>query len=46
MTLDLAYTLVLMMDRMVNNSRAVGVLPLDFQDRLSHVVAMSWGYKF
>lgn len=46
MTLDLAYTMVLMMDRTVNNSRAAGVLPSDFQGRLSHVVAMSVGYKF
>jgi long-chain fatty acid transport protein len=46
MTLDLAYTMVLMMDRTVTNSQALGVLPSDFQGRLSHVVAMSWGYKF
>ncbi len=46
MTLDLAYTMVLMMDRTVNNSRAAGVLPSDFQGRLSHVVGLSWGYKF
>jgi long-chain fatty acid transport protein len=46
MTLDLAYTMVLMMDRTVNNSRATGVLPSDFQGRLSHVVVMSVGYKF
>jgi len=46
MTLDLAYTMVLMMDRTVNNSRAAGVLASDFQGRLSHVVVMSVGYKF
>lgn len=46
MTLDLGYIMVLMMDRTVNNSRAVGVLPSDFQGRLSHVVAMSLSYKF
>jgi len=46
MTLDLAYTMVLMMDRTVNNSQALGVLPSDFQGRRSHVVVMSWGYKF
>ena len=46
MTLDLAYTMVLMMDRTVNNSRAAGVLPSDYQGRLSHVVVMSLGYKF
>jgi long-chain fatty acid transport protein len=46
MTLDLAYTMVLMMDRTVNNSQALGVLPSDFQGRLSHVVGMSLGYKF
>ncbi|MEJ2672511.1 MAG: outer membrane protein transport protein [Deltaproteobacteria bacterium] len=45
-TLDLAYTLVLMMNRTVTNSRAVGVLPSTFQGRLSHVVVMSLGYKF
>jgi long-chain fatty acid transport protein len=46
MTLDLAYTMVLMMDRTVNHSRATGVLPSDFQGRLSHVVGISFGYKF
>jgi long-chain fatty acid transport protein len=46
MTLDLAYTMVVMMDRTVNNSQATGVLPADFQGRLSHVVVMSLGYKF
>ncbi len=46
MTLDLAYTMVLMMDRTVNNSRATGVLASDFQGRLSHAVVMSVGYKF
>jgi long-chain fatty acid transport protein len=45
-TLDLAYTMVLMMNRTVNNSQAAGVLPSDFQGRLSHVVVMSLGYKF
>jgi long-chain fatty acid transport protein len=45
-TLDLAYIMVLMMDRTVNNSQAAGVLPSDFQGRLSHVVSMSVGYKF
>ncbi|MFA5111872.1 MAG: hypothetical protein WC443_10735 [Desulfobaccales bacterium] len=40
------YTMMLMMDRTVYNSRAVGVLPSDFQGRLSHVVVMSLGYKF
>jgi len=46
MTLDLAYTMVLMMDRTVKNSQAIGVLPSDFQGRRSHVVGMSWGHKF
>jgi long-chain fatty acid transport protein len=46
MTLDLAYGMVLMMDRTVNNSQAIGVLPSDYKGRLSHVVVMSWGYKF
>jgi long-subunit fatty acid transport protein len=46
MTLDLAYTLVLMMDRTVNNSRATGVLPSDYQGRLSHVVVLSLSYKY
>ena len=45
-SLDLAYVMVLMPDRTVNNSRGVGVLPSDFQGRLSHVVVMSLGYKF
>jgi long-chain fatty acid transport protein len=46
MTLDLAYSMVLMMDRTVNNSQATGVLPSDYQGRLSHVVVLSLGYKF
>jgi long-chain fatty acid transport protein len=46
MTLDLAYAMVVMMDRTVNNSRATGVLPSDFQGRLSHVAVLSLGYKF
>jgi long-chain fatty acid transport protein len=46
MTLDLAYVMVLMMDRTVNNSRTTGVVPSDFQGRLSHVVVMSLAYKF
>jgi long-chain fatty acid transport protein len=45
-TVDLAYVMVLMMDRTVNNSQATGVLPSDFQGRLSHVVTMSLSYKF
>ncbi len=44
-SLDLAYIMVLMMDHSVNNSRATGVLPSDYQGRLSHVVVMSLGYK-
>ncbi len=46
MTMDLAYTFVYMPDRTVNNSQAAGVLPSDFQGRLSHVVVLSLGYKF
>jgi long-chain fatty acid transport protein len=46
MSLDLAYTLVVMMNRTVNKSRAIGVLPSDYEGRLSHVVVMSVGYKF
>lgn len=46
MTLDLSYAMVLMMDRTVSNSRATGVLPSDYQGRLSHVVGMSLTYKF
>lgn len=46
MTMDLAYTLVYMPDRTVNNSLAAGVLPSTFQGRLSHVVVCSLGYKF
>jgi long-chain fatty acid transport protein len=45
-TLDLAYVMVLMMDRNVTYSRAAGVLPADFQGRLSHVAGMSVSYKF
>jgi long-chain fatty acid transport protein len=46
MTLDLAYVMVLIPDRTIKNSQAVGVLPSDYQDRLSHVLVMSVGYKF
>ncbi len=46
LTLDLAYTLVVMPDRTVNTSLATGVLPSDFQGRLSHVIVSSLGYKF
>jgi long-chain fatty acid transport protein len=45
-TLDLSYVMVLMMDRTVSYSRGVGVLPADFQGRLSHVAGMSLSYKF
>jgi long-chain fatty acid transport protein len=45
-TLDLAYTLVYIPDRFVNSSAAVGVLPSTFQNRLSHVIVLSLGYKF
>ncbi|MCX5892318.1 MAG: OmpP1/FadL family transporter [Deltaproteobacteria bacterium] len=46
LTMDLAYTLVVMPDRTVNTSLATGVLPSDFQGRLSHVIVCSLGYKF
>jgi long-chain fatty acid transport protein len=46
MTLDLAYTMVLIPNQTVNNSQAAGALPSDYQGRLSHVVVMSLGYKF
>jgi len=46
MTLDLAYTMVLIPDQTVNSSQAAGVLPSDYQGRLSHVVVMSVSYKF
>jgi long-chain fatty acid transport protein len=46
MTIDVAYTLVLMADRTVNTSLAAGVLPSDFQGRQSHVIVASLGYKF
>ena len=45
-TLDLAYTLVYIPDRFVNSSAAIGVLPSTFQNRLSHVIVCSLGYKF
>jgi long-chain fatty acid transport protein len=45
-TLDLAYTLVYIPDRYVNSSAALGVLPSNFQNRLSHVIGFSLGYKF
>lgn len=46
LTVDLAYTLVFMPDRTVNTSVAFGVLPSDFQGRLSHVIVSSLSYKF
>lgn len=46
MTIDLAYTLVLMPDRTVNTSSAAGVLPSDFQGRRAHEIVASLGYKF
>jgi long-chain fatty acid transport protein len=46
MTLDLAYTAVFIPDRTVNDSLAKGVVPSDFQGRLSHVIVLSLGYKF
>jgi long-chain fatty acid transport protein len=46
MTIDLAYSLVYMPERTVNNSIAPGVLPSTFQGRLNHVVVFSLGYKF
>jgi long-chain fatty acid transport protein len=46
MTMDLAYTLVYIPDRFVNSSAATGVLPSTFQNRLSHVIVFSLGYKY
>ncbi len=46
MTIDLAYSLVYMPERTVNNSLATGVLPSTFQGRLNNVVVLSLGYKF
>lgn len=46
MTIDLAYSLVYMPERTVNNSLATGVLPSTFQGRLNSVVVFSLGYKF
>jgi long-chain fatty acid transport protein len=45
-TVDLAYTLVFIPNHTVNDSLATGVLPSDFQARLSHVIGMSFSYKF
>jgi long-chain fatty acid transport protein len=45
-TLDLAYVMVVIPDHTIKNSQAAGVLPSDYQDRLSHVLVMSVGYKF
>ncbi len=45
LTMDLAYTLVYMPNRYVNSSSAIGVLPSNFRDRLSHVFVLSLGYK-
>jgi long-chain fatty acid transport protein len=46
MTMDLAYTLVYIPNRLVNSSVATGVLPSNFQNRLSHVIVFSLGYKY
>ncbi|MCL4503301.1 MAG: outer membrane protein transport protein [Deltaproteobacteria bacterium] len=46
MTLDLAYYLVYMPSRTVNNSQALGVLPTSFEGRVSHALVLSMGYKF
>jgi long-chain fatty acid transport protein len=46
MTMDLAYYLVYMPSRTVNNSQTVGVLPSTFEGRVSHAIVLSLGYKF
>jgi long-chain fatty acid transport protein len=46
MTIDLAYSLVYMPDRTVNNSQTIGVLPSTYRDRLHQEVILSLGYKF
>jgi long-chain fatty acid transport protein len=46
MTMDLAYSLVVMPDRTVTTSLATGVLPSTYQGRLSHAIVCSLGYKF
>lgn len=46
MTIDLAYSLVVMPDRTVTSSLATGVLPSTYQGRLSHAIVCSLGYKF
>jgi long-chain fatty acid transport protein len=46
MTLDLAYSLVYMPSRTVDNSQAFGVLPSTYQDRLQQEFVVSLGYKF
>ncbi len=46
MTVDLAYYLVYMPSRTVNNSQAIGVLPSTYEGRISHAIVLSLGYKF
>ena len=45
-TLDLAYSLVYMPDRTVNNSQTAGVFPSTYRDRLNQEFIFSLGYKF
>jgi long-chain fatty acid transport protein len=46
MTIDLAYIFVYAPDRYVNSSKAFGVLPATFQNRLTNALTVSLGYKF
>jgi long-chain fatty acid transport protein len=46
MTMDLTYYLVYMPDHTVNDSLAPGVLPSTYENRVSHAIVVSMGYKF
>ncbi|MDD2904001.1 MAG: OmpP1/FadL family transporter [Syntrophales bacterium] len=45
-TLDLSYTFMFMADRAINNSRSVGVLPSNYENRYAHILGLSLGYRF
>jgi long-chain fatty acid transport protein len=46
MTMDLTYYLVYIPDHTVNDSLTPGVLPTTYENRVSHAIVVSMGYKF
>lgn len=45
-TLDLSYSYLFMVDKEINNSRAIGVLPSEFKNRQVNLVGVSLGFKY